>query len=297
VSLPAELETALGEPVANARQTSGGSINQAYEVELESGERLFVKTRADVPPGEFTAEAASLDWLGEPDPGVNVPGVRALSDPADNDRGPYFLALESVETGSMSGDGAEELGRGLALMHRAGAEKHGTLPHDSGAGTFNLAGVVMPNEPSDDWPDFYASCRLLPLVKQATDRGSLSARGAEAVHAVCERIHDLAGPDEPPSRLHGDLWSGNVLGAADGSGWLIDPASYGGHREVDLAMLELFGSPSRRLLDAYDETYPLAAGHEDRVALYQLFPLLIHAVLFGGGYGQQVESSASSLIR
>jgi fructosamine-3-kinase len=109
---------------------------------------------------------------------------------------------------------------------------------------------------------------------------------------VCERIHDLAGPSEPPARLHGDLWGGNVLAGADGRAWLIDPAAYGGHREVDLAMLRLFGSPSPRVFAAYEEAAPLAEGHEDRVGLWQLFPLLVHTVLFGGGYASQAESTA-----
>ena len=106
------------------------------------------------------------------------------------------------------------------------------------------------------------------------------------------RSPELAGPPEPPARLHGDLWSGNVLAGRDGRPRVVDPAAYGGHREVDLAMLRLFGSPGPRFLAAYEEVAPLAPGHEERVALYQLFPLLVHAVLFGGGYGSSVESAA-----
>jgi fructosamine-3-kinase len=102
----------------------------------------------------------------------------------------------------------------------------------------------------------------------------------------------LAGPPEPPARLHGDLWSGNVLAGADGRPWLVDPAAHGGHREVDLAMLRLFGAPDGRTLDAYQEAHPLAAGHEERVALWQLLPLLVHAILFGGGYGASAERAA-----
>jgi fructosamine-3-kinase len=109
---------------------------------------------------------------------------------------------------------------------------------------------------------------------------------------VVGRITGLAGPDEPPARLHGDLWAGNLLWAADHRVWLIDPAAYGGHREVDLAMLRLFGAPDPRALAAYAEAHPLAAGHEERVALYQLLPLLVHAVLFGGGYGASAERAA-----
>ena len=136
---------------------------------------------------------------------------------------------------------------------------------------------------------------MRPLIAQARDRGALSARGAEAVGGVCDRMAELAGPAEPPARLHGDLWSGNVHAGADGRAWLVDPVAYGGHREVDLAMLRLFGGPSRRLLAAYDEAAPLADGHEERVELWQLFPLMVHAVLFGGGYGGSAEAAAAPL--
>jgi fructosamine-3-kinase len=120
----------------------------------------------------------------------------------------------------------------------------------------------------------------------------LTRFGVKAVESICDRIDELAGPPEPPARLHGDLWSGNVLWGRDGKAWLIDPAAYGGHREVDLAMLRLFGSPGPAFMDAYQERFPLAPGHEDRVELYQLFPLLVHAALFGGGYPASAERVA-----
>jgi fructosamine-3-kinase len=111
---------------------------------------------------------------------------------------------------------------------------------------------------------------------------------------VLDKLPDLAGPPEPPARLHGDLWSGNVLWAADGRAWIIDPAAHGGHRETDLAMLALFGLPHLdRVLAAYDASWPLAAGWEERVPLHQLHPLLVHAVLFGGGYGAQAVAAAA----
>ena len=105
-------------------------------------------------------------------------------------------------------------------------------------------------------------------------------------------MHELTGPTEPPARLHGDLWSGNVMADSDGRPVLIDPSAYGGHREVDLAMLRLFGAPSERVFDAYDEVSPLADGWRDRVELYQLLPLLVHALLFGGSYCAAAERVA-----
>jgi fructosamine-3-kinase len=110
---------------------------------------------------------------------------------------------------------------------------------------------------------------------------------------VCARLGELAGPQEPPARLHGDLWSGNVLWDRGGRPWLIDPGAYGGHREVDLAMLNLFGAPGPAFLAAYEARHPLADGHEERVELWQLFPLLVHAALFGGGYRQAAAQVAA----
>jgi fructosamine-3-kinase len=167
-------------------------------------------------------------------------------------------------------------------VHGAGARSLG------GDRPLRLGRLELPNEPLPDWPSFYAERRLRPLLAAA----SLSPSGTRAVEAVCDRLPELAGPPEPPARLHGDLWSGNVLAGADGRPWLIDPAAYGGHREVDLAMLKLFGSPAPRTLAAYEEVAPLAEGHEERVELWQLFPLLVHAALFGGGYGASAERVA-----
>jgi len=166
-------------------------------------------------------------------------------------------------------------------VHGAGAEAFG------GAAPLRIGRLTLPNDPLDDWAAFYAERRLRPLIGPAR----LSAAGTRGVEAVCERIHDLAGPPEPAARLHGDLWSGNVLWSG-GRPYLIDPIAYGGHREVDLAMLQLFGSPGPRFFAAYEDIAPLAAGWQDRVSLYQLFPLLVHAALFGGGYAASVERAA-----
>jgi fructosamine-3-kinase len=194
--------------------------------------------------------------------------------------------LDWVDEGRR-GDAAA-FGAGLAETHAAGAGDWGSTPWD---GATRVGELLLSNEPCADWPTFYATRRLLPLLPQAR----LSARGVRAVESVCDRIHDLAGPPEPPARIHGDLWSGNVHWDRQGRAWLIDPAAYGGHRELDLAMLQLFGDPGAAFFDAYEDRHPLATGWRDRIGLYQLFPLLVHAVLFGGGYPAAVERIAAEL--
>jgi fructosamine-3-kinase len=268
--------------VRDARRVGGGDINEAYRVELADGTPAFVKTRSQSIPGEYAAEAAGLAWLAEPGP-VRTPAVLDL--------GEDYLVLEWVEPGRLSEHGAEELGRALAGTHLAGAAAFGAPPGEK-EGTEGFGSLRLSNEPAEDWPSFYAERRLAPLARTACSRGSLSQAGERAVMAVCERIGELCGPPEPPSRLHGDLWSGNVMAGADGRAWLIDPSCYGGHREMDLAMLSLFGAPSPRILDAYQEAAPLAEGWEERVELCQLAPLLVHAALFGGSYGAAAERAA-----
>jgi fructosamine-3-kinase len=293
-ALAAAVARAAGVEVTGGSRASGGSINEAWALELAGGGRAFVKTRADAAPGEYATEAAGLGWLAQAD-AVALPGVLAVGD--GDGAGPRFLALEWIDAGRLDVAGQEELGRGLAALHAAGAPDFGAPPPGAptAPGTrapLRIGELSLPNEPTGDWPSFYARRRLEPLVALCLQRGTLSASGARAVERVCERIDELAGPAEPPARLHGDLWGGNVLAGTDGRARLIDPAAYGGHREVDLAMLRLFGAPSERVFAAYDEAAPLADGHRERVELWQLFPLLVHAALFGGSYGASVERAA-----
>jgi fructosamine-3-kinase len=281
----------------NARRVGGGDINEAWRVTLADGREAFVKTRPDAGSEEYATEARGLQWLA---------GPGALRTPRALEVADDYLVLEWVQQGSLSAEGAEELGRGLALTHAAGAPAFGAPaaapatehPQTGGVGdaaASSFGSLRLPNEPTPDWPTFYARRRLLPLAGIARERGALSQAGARAVEAVCERLPELAGPPEPPARLHGDLWSGNVMADADGRPWLIDPSAYGGHREVDLAMLRLFGGragPERRIFAAYEEATPMAGGWEERVELWQLLPLLVHAVLFGGSYVGAAERVA-----
>jgi fructosamine-3-kinase len=269
---------------SDVRRVGGGDINEAYRVVLADGQEAFVKTRKGVAPGEYAAEAAGLGWLAEPG-ALRTPRVLALDE--------EYLALEWIPSGAgrgLSAGGAEELGRGLAITHRAGAPCFGV--RDGPGADASFGSLRLSNEPAGDWASFYAERRLLPLARIARDRGALAGAGVAAVEAVCGRLPELVGPGEPPARLHGDLWSGNVMADGDGRPWLIDPSAYGGHREIDLAMLTLFGSPPPAVFDAYQAVHPLAGGWRERVELNQLLPLLVHAVLFGGSYGGAAEGVA-----
>jgi fructosamine-3-kinase len=149
----------------------------------------------------------------------------------------------------------------------------------------------LPNEPTDSWPDFYATNRLLPLGRLARDSGALPADSIDALERLAPRLAEFGAADEPPARLHGDLWAGNRLVDASGRSWLIDPAAHGGHREFDLAMMRLFGGFGDACFEAYDEVFPLADGWPDRVALHQIAPLVVHAIKFGGGYVQAARKA------
>ena len=286
------LESAIardaGSAVLGAHRIAGGDVSHAYRVELADGRSLFVKSHRSPPPGMYGLEVRGLLWLREA-AALAVPEVVCVSDVA-----PAYLALGFIESGSGGGDFAEQLGRGLAALHGANAQGFG-LAYDS-----YVAVIAQPNRPCDDWPSFYAERRLEPMLARAVSAGRAPRPLRIAVDRVIDRIRrdpeGACGPAEPPARLHGDLWSGNVIVDPVGRPCLIDPAVYGGHREVDLAMMRLFGGFSDRCFDAYHEAAPLAPGHAERVGLYQLYqlyPLLVHVALFGRSYvGRTVELAA-----
>jgi fructosamine-3-kinase len=282
VNLQANIEALTGSPAA-ATTPLGGT---ARRVELADG-RVVVAKRHDHATAVH-AEVTGLRWLAEPG-AVPLPAVVGHDD--------EWLVMELVEPGAPTVSAAETFGRGLAQLHAAGTEAFGAAPPDGPADAW-IGLAPMRNEPAPSWPSWYATHRVEPYLRDAVDQGTLVGADARAVESVCERIGELAGPAEPSARLHGDLWSGNVRWAADGRVWLIDPAAHGGHRETDLAMLRLFGcSLLDRILAAYHEAAPLADGWRERVGLHQLFPLLVHTVLFGGGYAGQAAAAARSALR
>lgn len=278
------LEEALEARVLQATPLSGGDINEAYRLELSDGRRVFAKTRRPAPEGMFPAEAAGLEWLrsafGNDDAdSLTIPRVLACS---DDHRGAAFLVLELLEPGPRRADFDERLGRGLAKLHRSGAPGFG-FHHD------NFIGLLpQSNRPAPTWAEFYRSERLERQLALPEARTLIPSALRRRIDTLLARLEQWTGPEEPPARLHGDLWGGNLHGTADGRPALIDPAAYGGHREMDLSMMKLFGGFSARTFAAYEEAYPLTPGHERRIALWQMYPILVHVNLFGAGYVGQL---------
>jgi fructosamine-3-kinase len=277
-------EQLLGSAVVATAPVAGGDICTAVKLRLSSGRTAFLKTLTDAPPAFFEREAAGLCWLGETtaEGGVAVPEVLA----ADGD----CLILGWVESGRPGAEAAGTFGRALATTHRAGAEQYGADADGY------IGRLPLPNRPLPTWAEFWAERRIAPYLKVLRDKQIMSAEEAGAVEAAAAKTAEIV-PDEPPARLHGDLWNGNVLWTSDERAVVIDPAAYGGHREFDLAMLALFGLPQLpQVMAAYEEVAPLAEGWEERLAFHQLFPLLVHACLFGGQYGARAARLAQRYL-
>ncbi len=260
----------------------GGDVADSYRVVLDDGVTVFAKTKADAAPGFFVTEAAGLTWLREAG-AVAVPEVLAVSSD------PPFLVLEWIEPGYPTGATEVEFGRALAALHQTGSPCFGRSDRRT------TTSRRLPNEPETSWAVFYAEQRLVPLARLCRDSGALPLATVADLERIAARIDELAGPEEVPARLHGDLWAGNRLIGTGGVSWLIDPASFGGHREFDLAMMRLFGGFGRDCFDAYEEVSPLGDGWQQRVALHQLVPLAIHAIKFGGGYVEATRRALASL--
>jgi fructosamine-3-kinase len=262
---------ALDADVSGLAPLGGGDVADAFRVKLADGRSVFAKTHPQAPPGFFSTEAAGLAWLRAAE-AVAIPEVLAVSDD------PPLLVLEWIEPGRPGRTTEAELGRALAALHAAGAPCFGREDRRT------TGSRGLPNEPCASWAESYARNRLLPMARLARDGSALPTATIRQLEAVAARLPQLGGPEEPPARLHGDLWGGNRLVGAGGVSWLIDPAAHGGHREFDLAMMRLFGGFGEACFAAYAAVAPLAPDWEHRVPLHQLAPLVVHAIKFGGGY-------------
>ncbi len=279
---------ALGEAPRGARPVGGGDVCRAWQLEGKDGTRLFAKSPHEPRPGMLTCEARGLRWLAEAR-ALRVPAVRGVTEAGAGH--PALLVLEWIETGPRARGFDAALGRGLAALHAAGAPHFG-LDHDNWIGPLPQA-----NAPRDDWAGFWADQRLLPQLALARDAGRLAPDTLRRAERLCGGLAGRLGPPEPPARLHGDLWAGNCIADERGAPCLVDPAAYGGHREVDLAMMRLFGGFGDACFRAYAAVAPLAPGAGSRVELYQLYPLLVHLNLFGGSYARAFEAALARAER
>lgn len=278
-------EELLDVAVVSTQPVAGGDICTTTRLRLSDGTLAVMKTRPHAPPTFFPTEAAGLRWLAEVDDGVRVPEVLAVEDDC--------LLLRWVEPGRPHAETATDFGRRLARTHAAGAPAYAGPDGSEESGWIGT--LPLPQRTAPTWPEFFAVRRVLPYLKLARDRGAIEPEHARVIEDVVRVLPDRAGPPEPPARLHGDLWSGNVVWSAEGV-WMLDPAAHAGHRETDLAMLALFGLPQlEQVLIGYQAEAPLAEGWEDRVGLHQLFPLLVHACMFGGGYGARAAAGVEHL--
>jgi fructosamine-3-kinase len=261
-------------------------------VETGDGPRAVLKAAHDQ-PGQVAAEVAGLRWLAESG-GVSVPEVLGHDE--------HWLLLRYLPPARPDGAAGRRFGAALARTHAAGAAAFGAPPPGGPARAW-IGRAPMANIAGHDWPRWYVEHRVLPYLRSARDGGGLDAAQADVIETAATALLDApecAGPAVRPARLHGDLWSGNVCWSGSPTrGWVIDPAAHGGHPETDLAMLALFGCPG---LDAILSGYQEAGGHRptgsaDRLGLHQLFPLLVHVVLFGAGYAGQAVVAARSVLR
>lgn len=267
---------------APARAVGGGSINRCYR--WESGQAaLFVKVAAAQARERFSAEAAGLKELAAAR-ALRVPQVLACGSTAEA----AFLALEWIETGEASRDSERRLGEGLARLHRV------TAAHFGWARDNHIGSNPQRNDWSDDWAAFFAERRLGVQLQLAAANGFAAQLGP--TERLLERVAQLLGAHRPrASLLHGDLWGGNWLTTASGEPVIYDPAVYFGDGETDLAMTRLFGGFGPAFYDAYAAAVPPAAGAAQRALLYNLYHVLNHANLFGGGYVQHSRELIAQL--
>src|SRR5688572_2341123 len=280
MTLPAELqpvlEQKLGARISRTDSVSGGCISETARLELADGQRAFVKwahTR-EHSPGLFRAEATSLRAIARTET-VRVP---AVIDVVESSTDYSFLILEWLEPGTPTTESWATLGMRLAELHQNRNENFGWI------GSNFIGSLPQSNQSHAKWSDFWRAERILPQLQPAS--AHFSERDRARFEKLMDAADDLlgAGDEEGASLVHGDLWNGNVQMLANGGAALIDPSCYHGHREVDLAMSKLFGGFTRDFYRAYEQTWPLRRGSDQRLLMYQLYYLLVHVNLFGASY-------------
>lgn len=270
-----------GLTVSRYETVHGGDINNAYCLQA-SGEKYFLKVNdAGRYPQMFAKEAGGLKILRQHF-SLSVPQVINYG----QTDGKQYLLLEWIARGITEKDFWEKFGEALAMMHRQPQPYFG-FSEDNYIGS-----LPQQNTAYDSWHSYFSECRVMPLAKKLFDNDAFSKADIAAAESFCKKAEQLF-PAEPPALLHGDLWAGNYMVAADGYAAIYDPAVYFGHREIDIGMTKLFGGFDQQFYNAYNQHYPLQPGWQQRLLLAQLYPLLVHACLFGGHY----IGSARDIIR
>ena len=275
-----------GERLTSHQPVSGGCINYCYKI-ITDKQSYFVKFNTAARfPRMYACEAFSLKVLKETGL-VHVPNVLQYGDVEDM----TFLVLEYIEPKPASTKALEKLGHDLAMLHKTATAEQFGWDHNNYIGS-----LMQDNTRCGDWHEFYETRRILPLCNALVETGVLDYATLQQCKQYLSSHRDLV-PNEKPTLLHGDLWSGNFLIGQNETPYVIDPACYYGHREMDIALTQLFGGFGNEFLAAYREVYPLQQGWQKRLTFFQLYPLLVHAVIFGGGYIDKVRNIFHQAIR
>lgn len=268
--------------VIHTDRLTGGDINKAYGLTLNTGDHIFMKANAKENAAFFTAEAAGLSAI-ESTHTIKTPEILCTGTDDGEEVGYSFLLLRFIESAEPKKDYWELFARKLAALHKADTASILDSPSKFGFFQDNYIGAgPQSNAQKDSWISFFRECRLAPQFKRA--ESYFSAEERSKITKLLDKLDDFLTEPAKPSLLHGDLWSGNVICGPEGKAMLIDPAAYVGHAEADLAMTELFGGFPEKFYSAYREANRIEKGYEERRDLYNLYHLLNHLNLFGKNY-------------
>lgn len=280
------IEQETGETVRQTRRASGGSINQAAQVELSETGPCFLKWNSRDDVDMFVKEVKGLEMLRSADTDLVIPEV--LAQGVDGS-GTGYLLIDYIPQQSAQSGSAEQFGAELATLHQHTADQYG-LDHDNYIGR-----LPQSNTKHDDWIDFFVEERISPLVKMAADSGKISSSTVQQFEQLYRELPGIM-PEEPPSLMHGDLWGGNFMYTTDGKASIYDPAVYYGHREMEMAFTHMFGGFSGGFYRGYNDAWPLESGFNQRKDVYNLYHLLTHTNMFGGSYARQAESTLRKYV-
>jgi len=264
--------------IINTGSLSGGSINDAYKVSTNAGQFFVKKNSASLYPQMFEKEARGLKILASAG-AIDVPEVIASGETNNT----AFLILGFIESATKRVDFWVHFAKGLASLHRNTAGYFG-LDHDNYIGS-----LPQSNTKHDNWMSFFREERLEKQVKMARDNGRIGTGLVQTFGRFYTKLPEIF-PDEQPALIHGDLWGGNFMVNEQGEAVIIDPAVYYGHREMDLGMSQLFGGFDPGFYEAYQRYYPLEKGWQQRMDYCNLYTLMVHVNLFGGGYAASVQT-------